>query len=203
MHPKTKIQLSEFEQQLMLNADWILTKNAIIEKMKELLQECLDLQIEILHKKKTLLPEEIFKSSPKISKGENYKGLPWLMLDYPRQFDKENIFAIRTFFWWGQCFSITLHFSGRYKILFSKKIIAAYQSLIDHQFYCCINSDEWEHHFEEDNYKMIHHFNEKEFQQIIIEKKFIKLSVKINLSEWHKLPLLSSALYKFLLEVLA
>jgi len=36
--------------------------------------------------------------APKISKGENYEGLPWVILDFPRYFDKENVFAIRCFF---------------------------------------------------------------------------------------------------------
>ena len=173
-----------------------------MEKMKTLLQECLDLQVEHLHEIKALLPQEIFIVSPKISRGENYKGLPWLMLDYPRHFDKENVFAIRTLFWWGRCFSITLHLSGRYKNLFQKKINAAYSLLGDHQFYCCINKDEWEHHFEEDNYKLINQCNEEEFQQVIDEKKFIKLSRKIDLNEWRRLPSQSFAVNKFLMEIL-
>ena len=54
----------------------------------------------------------IVQSTPKIAKGENYLQLPYVLLDYPRCFDKENIFAIRTMFWWGNFFSITLHLSG-------------------------------------------------------------------------------------------
>ena len=77
----------------------------------------------ILHCRKKSL-----NSSPKISKGENYKGLPWLVLDYPRYFNKEDIFAIRTLFWWGNFFSITLHISGKYKMRYEKKIIDSFES---------------------------------------------------------------------------
>ena len=52
-------------------------------------------------------------ASAKISKGENM-GLPWVMLDYPRLFGQEDVLAIRTMFWWGHCFSVTLHLKGRY-----------------------------------------------------------------------------------------
>ena len=41
----------------------------------------------------------------------------------PAVFSKENIFAIRTMFWWGNFFSISLHVSGKYfktEIDFSK-----------------------------------------------------------------------------------
>lgn len=203
MQQKTKIQFSELEQQLMKNAGWILTKNAVMEKMKGLLQECLDIQNEILEDYKTSLPQEVLYTSPKISRGENYKGLPWLMLDHPRHFDKENIFAIRTFFWWGQYFSITLHLSGMYKTIFAHNIIAAHRSLVHEQFYCCVNSNEWQHHFEEENYKMIKDLSEKQFHQIIDEKNFIKLSKKIELDKWHNLPLHAAAINKWIFEMLA
>jgi hypothetical protein len=202
MQQKTKIQLSKFEQDLVMNADWILTKNAIMEKMKVLLQECLDLQIKLLNKQETLLPPEVFNTSPKIAKGENYKGLPWLLLDYPRHFNKENVFAIRTLFWWGRYFSITLHLSGHYKKLFAKKVNRAFESLRAQRFYCCVNANEWEHHFEEDNYKLLGQCNEEEFHQIIDEKKFIKLSIRIDLHEWQQLPLRTFEINKFLLEIL-
>ena len=45
--------------------------------------------------KPDFLPAEMLFHSPKISKGENYKGLPYVMLDYPRCFGKTDIFAIR------------------------------------------------------------------------------------------------------------
>ena len=58
------------------------------------------------------LPEAVIQSSPKITRGENYQLLPYVILDYPRCFQKEQVFAIRTMFWWGKGISITLHVSG-------------------------------------------------------------------------------------------
>jgi hypothetical protein len=52
----------------------------------------------------------------KISRGENYQLLPYIILDYPSYFSRNNIFAVRTMFWWGNFFSITLHLSGDHKI---------------------------------------------------------------------------------------
>ncbi len=203
MQNETKIRLSAFEQDLIKNADWILTKNQIIEKMKQLLQQCLEKQKETIEQHKFIFSEEVISVAPKISKGENYKGLPWLMLDYPRYFDKENVFAIRTFFWWGHYFSTTLHLSGRYKNLFAEKITGFHPSLIEQPFYLGINKTEWEHHFNIENYKLIHEISDKEFHQIISEKKFIKLSMKINLEEWDQLPSLTAFATRFFLEILS
>src|SRR5580698_8612281 len=96
---ETKIKLSAHELMIAQDAGLILTKNAIIQKTIGLFSNLAEnMQIELV---KTKLPEEIKITEPKISKGENYKGLPYVILDYPRSFGKENIFAIRTFFWWG------------------------------------------------------------------------------------------------------
>lgn len=202
MQNETKIQLSSFEQSLLKNAEWILTKNAIIEKMKLLLQQCLEKQQELIENNDFFLPEEVKSVSPKISRGENYHGLPWLMLDYPRYFDKKNIFAIRTFFWWGHYFSTTIHFAGTYKNIFEEKIIANHQLLKGQSFYLCINKEEWEHHFHDDNYGLIIDIPVNEFQQFITEKKFIKLSVKFELGKWCELPSLSASIHKTIFEML-
>ena len=133
-----------------------------------------------------LVGDEILTSSPKISKGENYKGLPWLVLDYPRYFTKENVLAIRTLFWWGNFFSITLHLSGNYKTKYEKKIIDSFRSLKEENFSVCINEDQWEHHFETTNYLPVHALTGSQFREIILKRPFIKLAKKIPLEQWNE-----------------
>jgi hypothetical protein len=168
-----KISLSAKELQLVTNAYWILTKNHIIEKVKSLLASLQQQQQALLKKNAFTLPKEAAKSSPKISKGENYKGLPYLVLDYPRYFDKENIFAIRTMFWWGNFFSCTLHLSGRYKKDAVAKLISSRSALIKNDFFICVSDNQWEHHFENDNYAGINSISKKGFEKMIMEKSFI------------------------------
>jgi hypothetical protein len=188
MQHGAKIQFSELEQSLMQNAEWILTKNAVLEKMKWLLQQCQDEQTALFENRESSLPAEIFITPPKISKGENYNGLPWLMLDHPRHFEKQTAFAIRTLFWWGNFFSITLHLSGKYKEQYAGKIISQYDMLGKNNFHLCISNDEWEHHFEKTNYCAVNEINNDAFEQSISEKSFIKLSVRIDLYQWENLP---------------
>src|SRR6187399_640766 len=202
MQHRAKIQFSELEQSLMLNAEWILTKNAILEKMKWLLQQCQDEQAALFSNVHSSLPAEIFIVSPKISKGENYDGLPWLMLDYPRHFEKQSAFAIRTLFWWGNFFSVTLHLSGKYKEQYAANIISQYETLSQNNFYLCVSDTEWEHHFEKTNYCAVSEMNDEAFKQIINEKMFIKLSVKINLSQWENLPGQVVSVTKTIIEML-
>ena len=182
----TKIRLSPDEAALVIRADWILTKNGIIEKTRQLLAALQTEQQALLSAYGKELPEVMLHSSPKISKGENYKGLPYLVLDYPRQFNKEDILTIRTLFWWGNFFSVTLHLSGMYKEAHEKKIIASFESLKANEFSLCINEDPWEHHFETDNYVSLDRFSSAVFEQMIYKKDFIKCSKKIPLHQWNE-----------------
>ncbi|OSZ73562.1 hypothetical protein CAP36_16210 [Chitinophagaceae bacterium IBVUCB2] len=179
-----KIRLSEKEMELVTNAEVILTKNAIIEKVKTLMAELQSSTEEIINQHSYLFAPEAILSRPKISRGENYKGLPYLILDYPRCFEKKNILAIRTMFWWGNFFSITLHLSGKYKELYQQKIIAAFDMIIAHELFIGIHEDQWEHHFEKDNYTAVNDFSAIEFSQIIREQGFLKLAKKIPLTQW-------------------
>ena len=182
---QAKVQLSPLEMELVTNANWILTKNNILQKVMDLLgtvqyQQQEYLQISSLH-----LPAEVIQTSAKISKGEKYQGLPYMILDQPRYFNKENIFAIRHLFWWGNFFSSTLHLAGDYKLQNEQKLIKALDLLKNERLFICINPDPWEHHFEEGNFVPVSSFHNKEPERIILDNPFIKLSRKIPLKDWN------------------
>lgn len=177
-----KIRLSAREMELVVNAEWILTKNSVLEKVKTLLE---DLQDKMPAHFRTIMHRQTIQVPPKISKGENYKGLPYLILDYPRLFEKENTLAIRTMFWWGNFFSITLQLGGGYKKELEERGSSAYSLLAGNSFFCCINEDEWEHHFDNTNYISLKEMSEEQFKMIIGEKSFIKIAKKILLHQWN------------------
>lgn len=181
---KAKIRLSPKEAELVINADWILTKNHIIQKAGYLLGQLQSEQQRFLQSGISWLPEEVINNSPKISKGENYKGLPWLVLDYPRYFEKENHFAIRSMFWWGNFFSITLHLSGRYKKMYEPGIVKSFSYLKEEAFSICINDDPWEHHFESGNYSPLAGMTMGKFRENLNAKDFLKLAKTYPLTQW-------------------
>jgi hypothetical protein len=185
MDNETKIHLSPFEMDLLNNSDWILTKNRIVKKAQQLLAEVQQNIFDYTRQHINLFPPEAIAISPKISKGENYNGLPWLMLDYPRYFNKENIFVIRIMFWWGNFFSTTLHLSGACKQKYCDGITKSYEELCKNEFYYCINDDQWNHHFEKTNYLPVKSFSSEEFIEKATERSFIKLSCKFPLTEWN------------------
>ncbi len=195
-----KIRLSAKETELVTNADWILTKNGILQKVNALLAAVQPAQQDLLTA--SSLPSEIIATSPKISKGENYKGLPYYVLDYPRLFTPEHVFAIRSFFWWGHFFSVTLQVSGRYKEQFQQQIIEAHDELSNRDFFISLNESEWEHHFESDNYQSIGRLTKEVFANSIAGHRFIKIATQIPLSKWEEAGELLTSRFAFLLKIL-
>ena len=175
---QTKIQFLPAEMELVSSPDIILTKNAILQKIKSFFEEQQMKQQDILKEYSSHLPEEVLKISPKISRGENYKGLPWLVLDNPRHFQRNNIFAIRTMFWWGNFFSITLHLSGNNKNDLLKKLSKKFSLLVESNFYIYTGQKEWEHDFDPNSYKRISALTKGELKKIFSENSFLKLAIK-------------------------
>src|SRR5258706_7925350 len=200
---QAKIRLSQTEMELVNNADLILTKNAILKKVNGLLGDLLVNQQQVMALHTTGLPVKVSGSSPKISKGENYKGLPYLILDYPRLFEHANIFAVRTMFWWGNFFSVTLQLSGIYKKEAEEKLIVSYGFLKEKGYYCYINDDQWEHHFEGDNYVLLSELNKNDFEKLVREKSFIKLVNKIPLQHWEDAGEILQGFFEEIIEMLA
>jgi hypothetical protein len=195
-----KIQLSAEEFTLVQNAQWLLTKNNIIEKVVLLLGDLVPAMKNLLGQVTAPLPDAVTISSPKISKGEKYEGLPWVMLDFPRVFGKEDVWAIRTFFWWGHYFSITLHLKGTYKERYQAVLLQNRTLLKQHDFYICIAGEEWQHHFMEDNYIPLHQLDDQSIEKILSGNNFCKISAKIPLKQWDQAHGMLVHLYQVILQ---
>ncbi len=178
MIQQTKIQFLPSEMELISSPDIILTKNAILQKIKSFLEELQLKQQEVLQNYLSFLPAEVLMISPKISRGENYKGLPWLVLDNPRYFQHNNIFAIRTMFWWGNFFSVTLHLSGNNKMDVLKNLLIHISLLSKNGFYIYNGAKEWEHDLDPASYKNISSLTNDEINKIADENNFLKLAIK-------------------------
>jgi hypothetical protein len=198
-----KIGLSPEETALVLNSRWILTKNIILHKAVQLLAGLQEDYSGSLSSKQGKLPAEFLSGSPKISKGENYEGLPYRILDYPAVFQKENILAVRTMFWWGNFFSITLHLSGRYKEQFEKKIMAAFDSLSANDFFICTGTGQWVHCFRTDNYTSVSATDKEKFKAIVAEKIFLKIAAKADVTDWEAASELLKNRFEFLIKMIA
>jgi hypothetical protein len=178
--------LSTKELELVTNPNIILTKNAIIGKVYDLFGQLSEAY------KTVLTNKELLAIGPKIARGENYQGLPWVMLDFPRKFTQSDTMAIRSFFWWGHFFSITLQLTGTSKDKLLPQLMASLETENWTGWYLGVGADEWRHDFEPDNYLPLTAAN----VHAIMQQGVIKLATKIPLQEWDDANLFFQENYK-------
>lgn len=179
----TKIQFLPDELRLVADERIILTKTRIIKKISLFFESLLDAySIEYGH----VLHQLEIPPHSKISKGENYCGLPYVILDYPKYFTKHDIFAVRTMFWWGNDFSLTLHLKGKYKTLFGGMLIKNLEKLKQPGWYVQVSDNEWQHHHSSDTHRAIAGMDQNDAKTIFEEKPFIKIAYYFPLLQWEK-----------------
>jgi hypothetical protein len=191
------IDLSTDEFSLLSDPDILIKKKIIQNKIYKLLENT-QTKIEVfLGQFEESLPANF--SHAKISQGENYLNLPYMVLDYPSVFSKQNTFAFRTMFYWGNFFSNTLHLQGEYLEKTRQQLYAGSGSLINSNTYISTGETPWHYHYEADNYMPL----TQENCDKLLSDKFVKLSTKIELNNWQKLPDLSADYLQKLMQIIA
>ena len=149
-----------------------------------------------LHMQWSQLPPAVVSLSPKIARGENYKGLPYVMLDYPRCFDKQDVCAVRSFFWWGHYFSCTLHLKGAYLRQYAPLIKKAVSADQFNDWYINTSNEEWNHD--------ISMLSQKITPDIQIENnEVLKLTAVLHLHQWDQAKLFFEAQFNKLVKIIA
>jgi hypothetical protein len=184
---------------VMCDQDFFLRKDSVTGKLLEVFGEIESELRSELTGFKTITKDFNF-SNGKIFRGENYKRFPYIVLDYPRIFSADSVFAFRTMFWWGHEFSFTLHLQGKALDKFREAIKKGLDSLKNKQVYFCVNDTPWQYHFEKENYWLIEEVQELENK--VADAKFIKLSKKIPVESFNILYNSSIDTFKVFLEIL-
>jgi hypothetical protein len=185
MAQSANLILSDKELQLVSDETWIRMKDNILEKVAGIFGS---LPSTIYNYMKSTIPDfdTYCTTSPKISRGERYKGLPYLILDYPREFSKQDVFAIRTMFWWAHYFSIHLQLAGKYRSVFEERLIRNI-STCKADLRLCINEDPWQHDMQDENYISLSGKEDAEVAGILQNHPFIKIALQIPLKDWNML----------------
>lgn len=176
------------ELKLLFSADTMRIKRSATEKMELLLQQCSRQIGDNIGKTNPGWHRAIHWQSPKISKGENYKGLPYLVLDHPRYYRRPDIFSFRILFWWGRYFCCSLHLGGKFLEVNRPRLIANQNRLRDGRVHLGIGDNPWEYVFSDSHYKPLDRVSSDEFERRIMEMDHLKVSIKWPLDRWHDLP---------------
>jgi len=192
------MQLTEKELLILQDTDFLLTKVILLEKIARLFEYTREELKQCVENSNFSFPDGTDLLKGKISKGENYKSLPYMVLDYPTLFSKNSTFAYRIMFWWGNFFSSTMHLEGIALNNYKNSIVNNLYMLLKDDVYICVGDTPWQYHYNEDNYLPL----SKTHKDFITNCKFLKLSKKIELKKWNDVPNFSANFFVLLLSVL-
>ncbi len=185
--------LDPLELEIIRDVNFLRSKAEIIDKIVQLFRQ-LSTNIKTMDMHSRFpYPEGMDLVSGKISKGENYQGLPYVVMDLPRYFNKKHIFTYRSMFWWGHEFSFTLHLSGQFLDQFSDQLQHVQQIAHREDTYFGISQDAWAYDFGPENYRTVNSCDEQTIRRQLERHAFVKISRKLSLNHWLRVPDLGAA----------
>ncbi|MEO1049989.1 MAG: hypothetical protein AAFX87_05170 [Bacteroidota bacterium] len=181
-------EFNDKQLKYLADTDFLLEKSKITNQIIQLLAKTEAGLREAVEALDFRFPNQVLIKSGKISKGEQYLGLPYAVLDYPRCFISENTFAYRTMFWWGHFFSNTLHLDGQMLALYRQSLVKNIDTIksLDNLF-VCVNETPWEYHYEPSNYLKTNTFSQPDLTELISNKPFLKFSFQYPIDHWQEL----------------
>lgn len=182
-----EVQLfSNEELEIIHNTVFFRLKSTVTQKFYQLFGEL----IKEIKEDKCLndfnFPEEMDITNGKITKGENYLGLPYVVADFPKIFNQQGVFTFRMWFWWGNYILFTWHLSGKYLIEQRAFLISKFEDFQNSDVLIYIGTDEWQQHISEGSYLALKNVSKSDYIKLISEQPFFKLSQKVDLQNIEK-----------------
>lgn len=175
---------SDDELRVINDTTFLQIKFSVSKKAIAVLADIEQALKEEIHSKAYQLPKTAFQKTGKISKGENYRGLPYFILDFPRLFTSQNTFAFRTMIRWGHEFSCTLHIAGDSLTLLNDDALRRISSAPG--LFFCVGPTPWEYHYLDSNYLLAETLSVADIKKHISENQFIKISRYTSINEWNE-----------------
>ena len=193
---------TDHELGYMRDTDFLLTKATVAEKVTTLLEQTHHrLRTHVVQETYTF-PPEVSVRSGKISRGENYRQLPYWVLDYPRHFTNGDVFALRTMFWWGHFFSVTFQLGGVSWEQYRPLVLSHRDQLRGSGVSICISDDPWQHHRDPDYYRPVQNLSDDSLCQTLSEQEFLKLAIFLPVDRGTELPQYALTFFKQMLRLI-
>lgn len=174
------IQFDDKESDLMYNTELFPLKRQVNQKIYTLFEQIKSGLKDTAQHKQFIFPTGTDSETGKISQGENYLSYPWVILDFPKLFNKHEIFAFRTLFWYGHYFSFSLVLAGTVAEFYIANIIRNRNLLKGRSLYFSIHEDAWQHVISEENCLLLDNMSDQMIQNHLKDRSYLKISGKIS-----------------------
>lgn len=175
---KSTINLTKKELLLAEDTNYLLSKQKLMGKLGDSLQQLADGWIE--KHADLLVVSASHGRSKKLSKGENYRGLPYLVMDIPQISGPDFDLLFRVVFWWGHGLTLNLYLNT--KIIEKIGVMGQTKTLIqtDNRFM-------WENDLTHKSFSKVKHLTETEWTSVLQQAGHIRLCKKVKLADYGKL----------------
>ncbi|MBK8845382.1 MAG: hypothetical protein IPO27_02040 [Bacteroidetes bacterium] len=137
---------SEEELSLISGDYFFVQKNKIFASLHERFLQINNHINKLKEKYNQNLPAEVNRKQGKISRGENYNNLPYMVLDNPNVFSNDGIFAFRLIFLWGKYFTLNIAISGKYFLHYQPYLPEVIKSFSQMNVYQLHDDQLWQHY---------------------------------------------------------
>jgi hypothetical protein len=171
---KSTNKLTKHELNFARDKTYPLVKHDIVQKINNQFQELGQKLVQQLSGHELVSIAEF-----KITRGENFQLMPYMVLDFPKINGKEFSITCRTLFWWGHYFSCNLVIQTR---LLDVEQTAS--SLVKMKKVRILRGENlWEHDIKNADYVKIHTLTQQEIIQLLEEQTYLKLAVGIDIEK--------------------
>jgi len=171
------------ERAVVRNIEFFKLKASITQKVLALftdLHQRLKGEVQHLH---FIAPPGLDLKKSQFVKGEHYRGLPYIYLDFPKHFTQGEKFTFRWMLWWGHYFIFALMSEGAHLEVHRENLIRSYDDLVGKDFYISTYKTPWEWLRDADHVLPLKRENKRQAIDTIMDKSFLKLQRFIDLED--------------------
>jgi hypothetical protein len=173
---------SSEEIRMIHDTEFFPAKAEIIQKFHEEFMKLRDqLRMECKKIRPNRAPAGCDFETGQMVKGERFHDFPYVYLDFPKFFSKDEMFTFRSFFWWGHNLFFCWFLSGPRLDEYKKRLLDCHASIL-HQFVFLSTAETpWEWSLETPNVIFLDQIKKEDLKEILSERTFLKLGRSVPL----------------------
>lgn len=177
------VSFTQDELQLLAEAQFFVKKARIMKKVRALLDELYTAFQQDISHADLLAPKSFDPTKVQFVKGEHLEDHPYQYLDFPKYFDGEEKFTVRSLFWWGHAFVFALIVEGGYVAQCKQNLVNRYHQVAGNQLHLSLSPSPWEWKSGEGYTLPLTHERKPEVAAVLSGRRFFKVARYVRLDD--------------------
>lgn len=171
--------LSEEQREFITNPESFILKNEVDDQINKLLYGFQQQLSALVDQNIYTFPDKLSKTGFKVNKGNNHKGFPFQVMDFPASLGQEHAFSFRSVVWYANFFSFSLILKGKPKQVYAEYL----NQLTDKEYILAWSDNIWESHIYQDQSLAITQDQLGKVTEVFEKKEAIKIIKSYSLNQ--------------------